>query len=272
MILKNLAPKWGHVSEKSQVPLTGGTPILVCAVPEHQVEAGLSQGLVAGASWGTDDTIVLGSFVSGLRSVSANGGELELVAAEDAGYGHSFPQFIPGRNAVLFTRWSGSPESAQVAVMSLETGVVRTLVHGTNPWFVPSGHIVFGRPGGSLWAVAFDVDQLEVVGRPVLVLENIYIGNRGGAPVAVAHQGNLVYTSGRTRRTLVWVGRQGREQALAMELGSYYIPRISPDGTRVAIDVLDAENRDIWIYDLRRQLLTRLTSHPAIDSYPALDA
>jgi serine/threonine-protein kinase len=44
-------------------------------------------------------------------------------------------------------------------------------------------------------------------------------------------------------------------------------PQLSPDGTKVAIAVLDQE-RDIWILDLRRQNMTRLTTHPGDDRYP----
>ena len=45
------------------------------------------------------------------------------------------------------------------------------------------------------------------------------------------------------------------------------LPRLSPDGTRVALDIRDQEN-DIWIWDLARQTLTRLTDSPAVDMYP----
>ena len=251
----------GFVADGSlmKVPLTGGTPVLVCAMPER---------FLPGASWGADDTIVLGSNSSGLRRVSADGGEPELIATEDAGYVHRHPQFVPGRNVVLFTLWSGAPETAQVAVMSLDTGVVQTLVEGSSPKFSPSGHIVFARPGGALWAVGFDVDQLAVVGSPVPVVQNLYINSTGGAAFDVANQGTLVYESGLRGRTLAWVDRQGQEEALPTELRGYYIPRVSPDGTRIAVDIQDEENRDVWIYDLRRSLLTRLTSDPAIDSYP----
>jgi hypothetical protein len=42
---------------------------------------------------------------------------------------------------------------------------------------------------------------------------------------------------------------------------AYLLPRLSPDGTRVALDIRDQEN-DIWIWDLARQTLTRLTDAP----------
>ena len=68
-------------------------------------------------------------------------------------------------------------------------------------------------------------------------------------------------------RTLVWVDRDGREEALAAEPRAYRYPRISPDGGRVAFSVADQEN-DIWIWDFARETLTRLTFAPGWDSYP----
>lgn len=42
---------------------------------------------------------------------------------------------------------------------------------------------------------------------------------------------------------------------------------MSPDGTRVALDVRDQEN-DIWIWNFARETLTRFTFGPALDQYP----
>ena len=65
-------------------------------------------------------------------------------------------------------------------------------------------------------------------------------------------------------RTLVWVDREGREQPLAAGPRGYVNPRVSPDGTRIALSVRDQEN-DIWMWDFARETLTRLTFDPARD-------
>jgi len=69
------------------------------------------------------------------------------------------------------------------------------------------------------------------------------------------------------QRQLVWVDRQGREEPLSAPLRAYAIPRISPDGTRVAVDARD-EEYDIWVWDLARGTLRRLTSDPGLDVSP----
>ena len=68
-------------------------------------------------------------------------------------------------------------------------------------------------------------------------------------------------------RSLVWVDRQGREEPIAAPPRAYAVARLSPDGTRIALDVRD-EGNDIWIWSLDRGVLTRLTSTPTLDMAP----
>ena len=65
----------------------------------------------------------------------------------------------------------------------------------------------------------------------------------------------------------MWVDRQGREEPLPRLPDGYMYPRLSPDGTRVALDIRD-QGQDIWIWDLRRQTMTRVDVHPALDGLP----
>ena len=226
---------------------------------------------MTGASWGRDETILFGTPSAGLSRVSAAGGEPEPVTTlEESELSHRWPNILPGGKAALFTVWSGSVDTAQIAVVSLETGEYRTLVGGTYPRYASTGYIVFGREA-SLWAVPFDADRLEVTGSPVPVLEGVRVeGNRGAAQFALANDGSLLYVPGgaaEAPRHLVWVDREGREEPLPAEPRAYTYPRISPDGTRVALDVRDQE-RDIWIWDVARETLTRLTFDAGPDFYP----
>ncbi len=208
---------------------------------------------------------------AGLSRVSAAGGEPQaLTTLADGENGHYRPHFLPGGKALLFTVWSGSLETAQIAVLSLDSGEYRTLVGGTYPRYAPSRHIVFAREA-SLWAVPFDVEALEVTGTPVPVTEGVQVDiGFGSAQFDIASDGTLLYATGGASgqvRTLVWVDRSGREERLTVEPRRYTYPRISPDGTRIALDVRDQDN-DIWIWDINRQTLTRLTFDPATDEYP----
>ena len=88
----------------------------------------------------------------------------------------------------------------------------------------------------------------------------------------VAGDGTLVYVSGGVagagaQRTLVWVDRQGRETPIPAPPRAYPFPRLSPDGTQIAVIANDQE-LDIWVWDLGRTTLTRVTFDPGIDSNP----
>jgi serine/threonine-protein kinase len=91
----------------------------------------------------------------------------------------------------------------------------------------------------------------------------------GAAFFTVSGDGSLGYVPGSATvaRTLVWVDRQGREEEVAVPHRAYAYPNISPDGTRVALDVRDRE-RDIWIWNFTGGTFTRLTSDPSPDVHP----
>ncbi len=116
----------------------------------------------------------------------------------------------------------------------------------------------------------FDLDTMDVVGDPVTLTEEaVAVAREGGAEFALSMSGTLVYVPARSEgnRTLVWVDREGREEALGAPALRYVYPRISPDGTRVAVDIRRGGNRDIYIWDFERENMTRLTDHPTEDLF-----
>ena len=160
----------------------------------------------------------------------------------------------------------------QIAVLDLTTREQKVLVSaGSNPQYAPTGHIVYG-VDGTLQAVPFDLGRLEITGAPVPVLEGVMTAEEGLVEFSLSADGSLVYVpggpQGGTARTLVWVDRQGREEPVAAPPRAYTYPRLSPDGTRVALDVRDQEGDDILIWDVARENLRPLTFDPSPDSYP----
>jgi serine/threonine-protein kinase len=65
--------------------------------------------------------------------------------------------------------------------------------------------------------------------------------------------------------TLVWVDRNGHEEALGTPIREYVYPRLSPDGRKVGLDI-SGPNRDIYVWDIARRVLQRLTTDPAEDA------
>jgi eukaryotic-like serine/threonine-protein kinase len=261
-------------TELKRAPIAGGPAITLAQVT----------GTSLGASWGDDNTIVFATTDpgTGLWRVSADGGEPTALTMPDAaqhGSDHAFPSVLPGGRGVLFTiTAAGQADNPDVAVLDLNTGQRKTLIRGgSQAEFVdPSGGA--GRAGyliyataGTLRAVRFDSARLEVLGEPVTVVEQVMIKPTGAANYAVSRRGTLFYVTGgvsvqMSPRSLVWVDRNGREEPINAPLRPYGYARLSPDGTRVVLGIVDRESNDIWIWDLERETLRRLTFAPASDS------
>ena len=243
-----------------RVPLTGGSAITLCAVV----------GPGARGSWGSEDTIVfVGASESGstLRQVSASGGEPEILATpnRDKGEGGYYdPQILPGGKAVLFTNWDGDT-TRRIAVLSLETGEQKILLAGaSDPHYLPSGQLVYVGTNGTLMAVPFELRSLEIAGDPAPVLQGVRFSIPGNHDYAISDNGTLVYVPGSAeahRHSLVWVDRQGTETLVTQEKQNFNVPRISPNGEHFTVNILDENSgyRNVWIYDLETESLSRLT-------------
>ena len=240
-----------------RLSLTGGAATSVATLP----------GIVIGASWGTDDQIVVGQDVGGLHRVAAAGGEPEALTALDETSGevaHRWPFIIDERRVVLFAAFSGRFDSSgRLAALDLDTGVVTRLgLTGTTPRYLSTGHLIYVTDTGILRAVLFDVDQLAVLGEPVDVTEAVVMRTTGASDYTVSDTGRLAYVPGGSPEgigtTLAWVSRDGSgiTSATGVQEGLLGYPRLSPDQRRVALWRGEA---DVWILDLARQTEDRFT-------------
>ena len=245
-----------------KVSIFGGPPVTLTESPNP----------IAGASWGTDDQIIFGS-AAGLFRVSGAGGEPEALTtldSEQGEVGHGWPFMVPGAEAVLFMTATGVPlTTGQLAVLDLDTGdVTRLGLAGVSPHYVSTGHLVYAAEDGSVRAVPFDATSLEVTGNPVPLIEGVMVKQTGAANFSISDNGRLVYALGAEVgrgpvRTMVWVDREGLETALPLPARSYGDPRLSPDGSRVAVTVQD-ETRDLWVFDVQSAARLRLTNEAAV--------
>jgi serine/threonine-protein kinase len=255
-----------------KVAITGGPPVRIIG----RIDGSNSRG----ATWGRDGNILFATSLSatGLQRVSAAGGPVTVVTRPDRARGegdHLSPHLLPDGRAVLFTiTFQTSPESPTIAVLDLDTGAIKELVRGgADAWYVATGHLVY-TASATLRAVPFDRRTMTVSGAPVPVLDRIATaGTVNAGSFAVSDEGTLIYVhepngaSGPSLRTLVWLDRTGKVQVIPAPPHLYRNPRISPDGTRIAVGAED-QQRDIWIWDVRRAVLTPLTSDPNVDTFP----
>ena len=120
-----------------------------------------------------------------------------------------------------------------------------------------------------MFAVAFDAKRLEVTGKEVPVLENVaYVPANGEASFAISDEGSLAYipTVPIDGRRLMWVDRHGVTTPLPVGPRAYSAPSLSPDGSRLAVQIAEGSQRDIWIYDFKADAVTRVTFNGASEA------
>lgn len=108
----------------------------------------------------------------------------------------------------------------------------------------------------------FDATHLEARGPAFPLLENI-------ESFDISRAGTLICErSGPKARTLQWLDKTGKTEAILEAPGSYGTPRVSPDGKRLAYTIRGGKGRQIWIYDLVRHVASQLTLESATATRP----
>jgi serine/threonine-protein kinase len=240
-----------------KVAVGGGAPVELCDVTYYFRQA----------SWGDDGRIYFGSDL-GIYVVPDVGGTPTPVTMPDPGAKEKtrrFPHVLPGSRALLFTLGPAdilSYDDAEVALFILETGEMRVLVPGgTNPFYAPTGHIVFGR-GGKLYAVRFDPETYEVLGSPFAVLDGLITSDGyGSVHCAFSRNGTLVYVPGGPEHyysELSTIDLDGKVEHLPIPPNLYGGANVSPDGDRLLLSILGA-NASLWMFEFQRGTMTRMT-------------
>ena len=251
-----------------KVSVTGGAAISLCDAPSGR-----------GGTWTDDDTIIFAPETTGtLMRVSAAGGTPAAFGTLGQGaVTQRWPQVLPGGRAVLYTEHSSPSgwDAANLVVALLSTtsgGAPKVVVRGGYfGRYVPSGHLIYLQQG-TLFAVRFDRDRLETVGQAVPALEGVAASpGLGNAQVAVSADGTLAYVPGAVAtnaRPLDWVTRDGKTSVLRATKANWSNPHFSPDGQKLALEVFDGKQGEIWVYEWARDTLTQLTFDPGNDRLP----
>jgi serine/threonine protein kinase/Tol biopolymer transport system component len=254
-------------NQLKKLAISGGAPVAICNI-------GLA---ILGASWNSDNTIVYSDLLKGIMRISADGGTPESLVKGGIGNANKeglpvMPHILPDGKTLMYTNVVGSNVADYpIVIQSLKSGERKVLhTKGGAIGYLRTGHLVYALQSNNsmnLLAVPFDVGKLEVTGGSVSMLEGI-------RAMAISDSGTLVYVSqpkaaveskdeampiASSGSTLVWVNRQGKEEPLAAAPNEYGLIKISPDGTRVALSIGGVNKSDIWIWDVARETMIRLT-------------
>ena len=244
-----------------KISVDGGAPAVLCDAPYG-----------FGGSWGEDGNIIASiSNPGALSRVPLNGDAptpvMGLIPGEAT---ERWPQILPGGKAVLFTSYKSlvGADETSIEVISLNDRHRKTVQRGgTFGRYVATsnrgGHLVYMK-SGTLFAVAFDLDALEVRGAPIPVVDQIaYNAANGSAQLEISQTGILMYrmrgAATRGQVTVQWLDSAGDTQPLLAKPGDYRFPHLSPDGQRLALEMAVGPDQDVWSYEWQRSTMTRLT-------------
>ena len=239
------------------------------------IEGGASQDVLRaaglfGADWGDDDMVVAAAGTTIFR-VPAGGGQPEtLVDIKDPADIVVWPQSLAGGRFVLYTKTTGGMANASTVLLSVADRSEHVLLPTIGAArYLESGHLVYGQED-RLFALPFDLST-KSVGAAVPLTDRVYVSPQTGwAQALISRNGTMVSIPAdavRATSRLVWVDGTSKSTFIPTEARVYSDPALSPDGRKAAVHVWDEEN-DVWVADLTRGTLSRVTYTPTEEETP----
>jgi serine/threonine-protein kinase len=214
-----------------------------------------SGGLGVPGAWMEDGTIVfIGGDLTMLLRIPEEGGAAErLLTADEIGQLLLGVHPVFGGRGVLVSGCTTFPcTQGNVWVVDFDDGSHRPLFENSSgAWHIPTGHVVYANRTGGIFAVPFDVDDLQLTGAAIPVLSDVQ--SFGGLPLFhVSRNGTVLHAAGRPsmqsglKNKPVWITRDGDEALVDSSWSLEAVTTvgnaglsISPDGTRFAFSVVD---------------------------------
>ena len=256
-------------SKLKRIDVAGGPPRTIADVPGGQT--------LQGGTWNQNGDILFGIIGGGnpLFKVPAGGGTpvpattLDRAAGE---LGHFWPHFLPDGDHFLYTVPNARADRSGIYLGSLKSsGSTRVVDSLSNAVYSEPGFLLFVRDE-TLLAQRFDLARMTLIEEPVVVANGMGTGaGNGRAAFAASRDGVLAYrpqSGGVYTTTLMWLDRSGKSLGPVGSPNLHRSIAVSPDGTRVAVQIGWTVGSDIWVTDFIRGIPTRLTSDPSNEEWP----
>jgi serine/threonine protein kinase len=229
-----------------KVPISGGVAATLARIDSNNRVS---------LTWGDAGILVASSM--GVMRVPPNGVNAEIILRANDNDFLSSPQLLPDGQAILLTIWTGGSATgdARVAVQSLKSAEPHILIdNASDARYLPTGHIIYAS-GTSLFLVPFDARTLKLHGEPMRVLEGVRRSLVSVAQYGFSNNGTLIYIPGPVSTTAELIvpalmDRDGAVEPLRVVARQYRFPRVSPDGKRIAFEIDDGKQPNIWIYEI----------------------
>jgi eukaryotic-like serine/threonine-protein kinase len=261
-----MAPFWSHDSRHIGFFADNKLRIVSSAggIPESIADVWMGFG----GSWNANgDILYSGGPLNPIQKISASGGEPVTMTNLDESRGengHRWPYFLPDGVHFLYFIATADPMNDGVYIGSTESDMKKLLFRNLSQAIYVPGSILFVRDN-TLYVQSFNTRRLEFTGDPVPVINPVmeFTVAMSYAVFSASQNGILTYHSG----DLIGGGLitlSNREGEIIKEVGEprpYGAPRLSPDGSKIAVNILDPLRRthDIWWIDVERNVSSRLT-------------
>jgi Tol biopolymer transport system component len=253
-----------------KISASGGTPQFLASVQAAR-----------GGGWGSRNVIVYApDSAGGLWRVNADGSGARALTdqlMEKTENTHRWPVFLPDGDHFMF--WSGNFGEVSKDLLS---GIFESSLDGKEKRVIIRCHSNFGFAGNKLFFVNdvqqlismdFDPSRAAVSGSANVLAKNVgFQTSVVWAAFAVAQNGTLIYneSAGATKSVLTWMDRSGKELGQIGKAAIQCNPALSPDGTRIALDVSDpkANAVEVWIEHIDGTVSSRFTFDGSEDVVP----
>ncbi len=239
--------------------LSGASPTAICDAPEAR-----------GGSWGRGDVIVFApSFGGPIFQVAAAGGAPRPVTGVPVAAAYlsdRWPSFLPDGKHFLYLHspFGTSGERNEIHLGSLD-GTDKLLLRGRFYGAqYAAGRLVAVRDS-SLLAWNFDGSSGQLAGDPVRIVDKVASDDITALSVfSLSNQGTLLYQAGTGANgndRHIWMDATGKALAQLSEPSVYGPTRISPDGSRLALDVIGQSGvSPLWLWDLNGGTRTQISA------------
>ena len=252
-----------------RIEATGGTPQTLCDARHPR-----------GGSWGSAGTMVFSPNAGGeIQRVSENGGQAASLSHLTArpGQTNRWPSFLPDGRHFLYFAFGADPKSSGIYVASLDSKETTRLTPADGGGVYAAPGFVLYRSGDRLMGQRFDAARRVIAGEAFPVIEHISWDGVATAAtgVSASDTGLLAcQTGGAIATRLLLYDRAGSELKAIGPAGAYWEPTLSPDARWLAVPRIDPEGlaAGIWMNDLERGSLFRLSSQAAVSATPLWSA
>jgi Tol biopolymer transport system component len=254
-------------SQMKKISVSGGPAQLVC-----ETEGG------ADGHWGNANLILFdGGPGDSIRMVPASGGTpvgVSRIDKEKEESTHAWPWFLPdGKHFLYLAERPNQKANYMLKVGDVESDdVVDLFPVDARVEYSSQGYIVFFKDN-ILQARKFNPETLELSGENIPITDKIGVGEANRAEFGLSETGTLTYQTStlEAANKLVWIDRKGEEIGIVGEPANIDDIFLSPDESRISMSVFDGNQSDVWIYDLIRNVSTRVTFNKEDDIIPVWD-